>query len=89
MSLHSEISELRRLSAALGVARTSAGFENLVAGGQPGTGESPEIRQALLSTVDCLAFLNVITNRLITALSDIEIRLHQLNNAGPGAAVPR
>lgn len=89
MSLHSEISELRRLSAALGVARTSAGFENLAAGGAPAAGESPELRQALLSTLDCLAFLNVITNRLITALSDIEIRLHQLNNAGPGAAGPR
>ncbi len=89
MSLHSEISELHRLSAALGVARTSAGFENLVAGRAPAAGESPELRAALLSTVDCLAFLNVITNRLISALSDVEIRLHQLNNAGPGAAGPR
>ena len=89
MSLHSEISELRRLSAALQVARTSAGFENLVTQDRPQAEESPELRQALLSTVDCLAYLYIITNRLIAALSDVEIRLHQLNNAGPGAAGPR
>ena len=89
MSLHSEISELRRLSAALEVARTSAGFQNLVIVGRPEAEEAPELRQALLSTFDCLAFLNIITDRLTAALSDIEIRLHQLNNAGPGAAGPR
>jgi hypothetical protein len=89
VSLHSEISELRRRIGDLASARTSGDFESILDDGNSDAVGVPELRQALLATFDSLALLNIITDRLVRALSDIEIRLYQLNNAGPGAAGPR
>jgi hypothetical protein len=89
VSLHSEIGELRRRIGDLAFARTSGDFESILDDGHADAVGVPELRQALLATFDSLALLNIITDRLVRALSDIEIRLHQLNNAGPGAAGPR
>jgi hypothetical protein len=90
MSLHSDVARLRRLRTELNRLSNEMGHplaQAMFTGGHPESVGVTELRHAAISTYHSMAVLESITDGLIAALSNIEIRLHQLTTAGPAAGL--